>query len=126
MYCQTHWHRLAHVLLVICDQGSNNRSLFETKLHVTTEQPYFVMSEKKIFVLYDPPHLVKNARNLLKRHGFQVGDKHVSWDHIQDFYQADSSLPIRMAPKLTSRRVHLPPFAPLRVKLATEVLLQQA
>ena len=40
-----------HVLLVICEQGSNNRSLFETKLHVTTEQPYFVMSEKKVFVL---------------------------------------------------------------------------
>ena len=66
-----------HVLLVICDQGSNNRSLFETKLHVTTEQPYFAMSEMKIFILYDPQHLVKNVRNLLKKHGFQAGDKHV-------------------------------------------------
>ena len=35
---------------------------------------------------------------------------------------ADSSMVIRMAPKLTSKHIDLPPFAPLRVKLATQVL----
>ena len=46
----------------------------------------------------------------------------VSWDHINQFYQIDSSTPIRMAPKLTNRHITLPAFANLNVALAVQVL----
>ena len=83
---------------------------------------YFMHIGHKVYVLYDHPHLVKNVRNNLKKHGFNVDGNMVQWKYISDFYHADSRLPIRMAPKLTSKHIELPPFAPLSVKLATQVL----
>ena len=110
------------VKLVICDLGSNNRSLFETVLGTSPRKPYFVTSQSKIFVWYDPPHLLKNINNNLKKHGLSVDGAPVLWKYIQEFYEKDASLPIRMAPKLTSKHIDLSPFAPLRVNLATQVL----
>lgn len=110
------------VKVVIGDQGSNNRNLFETILKANVKKPYFVASESKIYVLYDPPHLIKNVRNNLKKHGLEVDGHSVLWEYIKTFWEFDSGLPIRLAPKLSSRHIELPPFAPLRVKLATQVL----
>ena len=83
---------------------------------------YFMHIGHKMYVFSDPPHLVKNVRNNLKKHGFNVDGNLVQWKHIEDFYLADSKLPIRMAPKLTHKHIELPPFSPLSVKLATQVL----
>ena len=66
------------VKVVICDQGSYNRNLFESVLQVNEQKSYFVVSVDKVYVLYDPPHLLKNIRNNLKRHGFIVATQSVS------------------------------------------------
>ena len=79
-------------------------------------------SGHKVYVFYDHPHLVMNVRNNLKKHGFNVDGNLVQWKHIEDFYRADSKFPIRMAPKLTHKHIELQPFAPLSIKLATQVL----
>jgi hypothetical protein len=110
------------VKVVISDQGSNNRSMFETELGASVGKPFFWYHDLKVFVLYDPPHLIKNIRNNLKKHGFLVGDHEVLWKYVSDFFYSDCKLPIRMAPKLTAKHIELPPFASLRVKLATQVL----
>ena len=111
------------VMVVISDQGSNNQNMFKS-LGSSALKPYFLHENSKIYLMYDPPHLLKNIRNNLKKHGFTVGsdDKDVSWDCIQHFYQLDSEMPIRFAPKLTKKHIDLPPFAPLRVNLAAQVL----
>ena len=98
------------VKVVICDQGSNNRSVVNS-LGVSVDNPTFQHNGSTIFVLYDPPHLLKNIRNNIKRSGFRVNEELVSWKYIEQFYGIDSSLPIRMAPKLTAKHVNLPPFA---------------
>ena len=107
--------------IVICDQGSNNRNAI-TLLGITVDKPFFQYNEKKVLVMYDPPHLLKNVRNNFKKSGYVVGSKKVLWQHIEDFYIGDSQLPIRMAPKLTRKHIDLPMFATLRVKLAAQVL----
>ncbi len=109
-------------IVVIADQGSNNRNLFETILGVTIDKPYFQHDGSKIFILYDPPHLLKNTRNNFKKHGFVIDGKDIVWDHVVQFYGCDTSKPIRMAPKLTKKHIDLPPFANLRVCLASQVL----
>ena len=90
-----------NVKVVIADQGSNNRSLFQTQLGVTQENPYFVVSQRKIYVLYDPPHLIKSVRNNLKKHGFSVNGKPVLWQHIQQFCDLGSANPY--GPKIDSK-----------------------
>ena len=109
------------VKVVICDQGSNNRSVVNS-LGVTVDKPTFKHNDSTIFAMYDPPHLLKNIRNNLKRSGFQVMNEQVSWKYVEQFYDIDSSLPIRMAPKLTAKHINLPPFTAMRVSLATQVL----
>ena len=79
----------------------------------------------KVFVLYDPPHLLKSMRNNLKKHGFTIEaeDKvDIMWDHIVSFYETDSSKPVRLAPKLTRCHIDIPPFKDLRVHLAAQVM----
>lgn len=112
------------VVVVIADQGSNNQNLFEKLLGISIAQPYFYCNEQKVFVMYDPPHLLKNIRNNLKKHGLTVDGKSVQWQHIRDFYDQDSSSKtgIRMAPKLTDRHFSLSMFGPLSVPLAAQVL----
>ena len=67
------------MLVVIGDQGSNNRNLIVTELGVSIEKPFFRVNERQIFVMYDPPHLVKNVRNNMKKHGFKIKEKVISW-----------------------------------------------
>ena len=109
---------------LICDQGPNNRSVLTKLLKVTVDQPFFTISDQKIFCSYDPPHLMKNVRNNLKTKSFYVDDHEVTWAHIRDFFYKDSSQtgPLRYAPSLTEKHIVLPPFASLRVCLAVQVL----
>ncbi|XP_035824336.1 uncharacterized protein LOC101846722 isoform X1 [Aplysia californica] len=103
--------------IVICDQGTNNRSIMK-RLGVTTAQPFFHLEGLKIFAMFDPPHLIKNIRNNLKRNRFLFNDRIVSWQFFDKFYDMDSTLPICMAPKLTKRHISMSAFAHLRVSLA--------
>ena len=108
---------------VICDQGSNNRKCFETLGGVSVEKPYFLHNDCKVHVIYDPPHLLKNVRNNLKKSGFTLDGKPVKWQHIEDFYNLDKDGGgIRLAPKLTANHIDIKPFAAMRVNLAAQVL----
>ena len=63
-------------MAIVCDQGSNNRSF----LH------QMECGDKNIFVLYDPPCLLKSILNNLKKTNFEINGKIVSWQYIVDFY----------------------------------------
>ena len=110
------------VVVIISDQGSNNVNLVEKQLGVAVGKPFFQHNQRKVYVMYDPPHLIKSMRNNLKKHGFTLDGKEMSWEHIRDFYDKDSAKAVRLAPRLTRKHIELPPFAPLRVCLATQVL----
>ena len=109
------------VKVVIADQGANNRKAF-TSLGITTESPFFLHNGKKIHVMYDPPHLLKNIRNNMKKTGFVVSGESVSWQHVDDFFRFDKRNGVRLAPRLTERHISLPPFTGLRVRYAAQVL----
>ena len=53
------------VVIIIGDQGSNN--LFEKQVAATVIKPYFEHQGNRIFFMYDPPHLLKNIRNNMKK-----------------------------------------------------------
>ncbi|GFO33637.1 transposable element p transposase [Plakobranchus ocellatus] len=64
--------------VIIWDQGSNNRAVVQ-KLGVTCDKPYATFGVTKVFMMFDPPHLMKSIRNNLKRHGFTKDGADVSW-----------------------------------------------
>jgi len=111
---------------VICDQGPTNRCYMETLEKVSVSQPFLFHGCKKVYVIYDPPHLLKNIRNNFKKHDFVSGSgenrQNVCWKHVSEFYAFDRNLPIRMAPRLTDKHLDMPPFTSMRVNLAAQVL----
>ena len=113
------------VRAVICDQGSNNRKAIYG-LGVDEDHPFITYKDKKIHVFFDPPHLLKNTRNNLKKTGFRMGDgehaRDIHWSFIEELYALDSENGIKLAPKLTAKHIKLPGFSALRVNLAAQVL----
>ena len=86
------------VVVVLSDMGSNFYSL-ALHLNVTREKPWFLHKNKKYFLIFDPPHLIKCVRNNLMKYCFRFGQYVASWKDIEDLYTKDSALPIRSAPK---------------------------
>ncbi|KAK7465210.1 hypothetical protein BaRGS_00037614, partial [Batillaria attramentaria] len=110
------------VKVVIADQGTNNRKMFEKFCGITDDDPFFFHHERKVHVLYDPPHLLKTVRNNFKRTGFSINGTDINWQYVETFYHFDKENAVRLAPKLTDTHLNLPPFSPMSVKLAAQVL----
>ena len=72
--------------------------------------------------MYDPPHLLKNIRNNLKKSGFSCNGVESSWSYKESLFLFDRKNRYRMAPKLIYRHIYLPPFASLRVRFAAQFL----
>ena len=111
-----------NVRVLICDQGSSNRSFLETNEHVNSTQPYFYVNNQKIFVMYDPPHLLKSIRNNLCSTGFLLDGKQILWKYVGLLYDLDCKSTLRIVPKLTKQHVQLTNFSKMRVNLAAQVL----
>ena len=110
------------VKAIICDQESNNQSMV-TKLGASLSKPCFMNSNNSVIVFYDPPHLLKNIRNNLKKLGFKVGENNVLWQYIVSFYCSDSVLHVRMASKSTQKPVDFSVFSKMPVSSATRALI---
>lgn len=114
------------VKVIISDQGSNFASLANF-LGVTSQNPYFMHNDQKVFYMYDPPHLLKNTRNCLLNNNIMIdrNDDHIaSWTHIKRFFDLDQRKTglFQKAPKLTD--VHMDPTGreKMKVRYAAEVL----
>lgn len=53
----------------ITDMGSNFVGL-SNNLNITPSRPFFEINNKKIFYIFDPPHLLKSTRNMFLKHSF--------------------------------------------------------
>ena len=109
-----------NVVVVMSDMGSNFYSL-SIHLGITPDKPWFMHNNEKIFLMFDPPHLLKCTRNNLIKYTFRFGNYSACWKDIVDFYKKDKSLPIRAAPKLTEKHIRPTNFQKMKVKYATQV-----
>jgi DNA transposase THAP9 len=107
--------------VVVCDQAVGNVKLRKL-LGVTDENPVLEVDNNFVYFLYDAPHLLKSVRNNFKKYNFKSGDVEYSWKYIEEFYEKDVHMSLRLAPKLTKRHIDLPPFTSMRVCLAAQVL----
>ena len=108
---------------VISDLGSNFHKLIR-ELNITPERPWFLYKGKKIFYLFDTPHIIKAIRNNLLKYDFHFNNKDASWADIKFVYEHDQQLPFRCRPKLTDKHINPIGFEKMRVKLATQILSQ--
>lgn len=109
------------IVAITCDQGSNNRACYE-ELGVGKEKPFWNHQGKKIYCLYDVPHLMKNIRNCLLQHDVYTVDGIAKWGVINQLYMTDKGRTTKLCPKLTQKHIDPNAFEKMRVSLATQVL----
>ena len=94
------------------DGHSTNLGMCEglgAQLHAQREiKPYFQLpgSDRKIFLLLDPCHMIKLVRNMLESYGtIKSPDGLIQWYFIRDLNNLQEDLGLRFANKLTARHV---------------------
>jgi hypothetical protein len=94
----------------ICDMSFTNQGLYR-RLKVTEDNPFIEIKNSKIYLVHDTPNLIKLVRNNLMRKDFQYYHNQTSkiqtakWRDIVQFYENDTKLLPRMAPKLTNLHI---------------------
>ena len=106
---------------VISDLGSNFQKLLKD-LNISPTKPWFMHKGRKIFYVFDTPHLIKAVRNNLLNYDFHFENKVACWNHIISMYEKDKALPMRCCPKLSDSHINLTGFTKMKVKYATQVL----
>lgn len=110
-------------LILVMDQFATNQKMVK-EVGVTKDNPYFTVDNKKVYVMWDSPHLMKSWRNMLKKHNAVYDNEIASFDDIEKLYEVDSLANPRLAPRLTDRHIKHPPFSPMNVSLAARTLSQ--
>ncbi|KAL4135467.1 hypothetical protein QTP88_007073 [Uroleucon formosanum] len=90
-------------------------------VYASSQRPYFTVNGKEIVYLFDPPHLLKSTRNMFFKHHFSIDDELTDNKDIIQFYNEDSKLNLRLAPKLTHAHINPGPFEKMRVYLAAQI-----
>lgn len=109
------------VLATVCDQGPSNRAAY-SKLNVSVKSPYFYVGNKKIYALYDVPHLIKSFRNvLINNENIQTPDGKACWYILKRMFDIDRANVTRMCPKIKTCHIYPDHFDKMRVSLATQI-----
>lgn len=111
-----------NIKVVVCDLGSTNAAALRL-LGVSKERPYYIFNDKKIYCVFDYPHLLKCVRNTFIKRDIIVEGQRTSWNDILEFFHLDrkSISDCRAAPKLTERHINPTDFQKMNVKLAAQV-----
>ncbi|XP_044746090.1 uncharacterized protein LOC123307735 isoform X1 [Coccinella septempunctata] len=88
------------IVATICDMGVNNVKCLK-ELGVTTQKPYFIYGAKKIFIMYDVPHLLKRTYALFRKYNVflnvqieeSVTTMEAKFSHVRLAYEHDKASP---------------------------------
>lgn len=109
-----------NVRAIVSDQASSNRSAYKA-LKSHADCPFFMFNNKKVFTIFDVPHLIKSVRNTLMKSDIHTNGGVVSWSDIKKLYNVDATRSIRSCVKLTTAHIYPNTFEKMRVKYATQV-----
>lgn len=105
----------------ICDQGANNVSALRL-LKITKEKPFFEVDGRKIYSIFDTPHLFKNFRNHFIKSNFKFQNEEVSFQDVRNVYNIDkNTVTSRSLLKITENHINPGPFQMMSCKLAMQL-----
>jgi len=106
---------------IVCDQGTQNRRMFSL-FGGTENNPSTVLCGKKLFLIYDMPHLIKSIRNNLLTGDFKINEKLISLNDVKKTYEIDIKNSARAMLKITPTHLSPNPFQKMSCKLAIQIL----
>lgn len=112
-----------NVLSVVSDMGSNFIELTKL-LGLSVMNSEFKLGNKTLLYFFDPPHLIKATRNcmMMNKIHWDNANSPTSWEFVRLFFNDDSKLKNRLAPKLTKSHIDPTNFERMKVKYATQVM----
>ncbi|XP_043466375.1 uncharacterized protein LOC122501157 isoform X2 [Leptopilina heterotoma] len=108
------------VKAIICDQGPRNQGIV-TKWDITSKKPYFVRNQHKIFIIFDPPHLLKSLRNNLLTKILNYNGGKISWKELEAVFKLSKETDLNLLPRITEKHFDLGNFSKMRVSLASQI-----
>lgn len=109
------------VQAIVSDQGSNFAKYAKEVKKITSEKPYFMLQDRKIYYIFDTPHLLKCIRNNLLSNDFIYEGKRISWKYIEELYSQQKQKDLRLIPKVTEKHINPNNFQKMRVKYAAQI-----
>jgi DNA transposase THAP9 len=110
------------VLTMVCDQGTNNVSALIKDLNMTKDKPFIEINGRKVFSIFDVPHLYKNLRNNFIKNNFIYKGNETSFQDLKDTYELDkNSNTSRSLLKITNNHINPGPFQLMSCKLAMQL-----
>uniref|UniRef100_A0A1E1W8R2 THAP-type domain-containing protein n=1 Tax=Pectinophora gossypiella TaxID=13191 RepID=A0A1E1W8R2_PECGO len=94
----------------------------EANNKTVTVDPYFFVNGKKVYQIYDAPHLMKTVRNYFLANNFQFKDCLAKFEHILQFYEEDKEKSCRFGPKLTNSHINPTRLEKNKTCYATQLL----
>ncbi|XP_065883726.1 uncharacterized protein [Dysidea avara] len=116
------------VFTCTCDGATSNRRLYhlltksEPEKHKVRNK--YSKEERYIYLICDPPHLLKTIRNCFSSRPLWRCGKYISWQHVVSLYRrtTGAGTGVSLVPKLKYEHLHLTSFSKMRVDLAAQVL----
>lgn len=108
-------------IALVMDQSTTNQKMAR-EAGATSEHPRIEIDGQDIAIMFDTPHLLKNARNAIYKQNAVFDGQIASFNHIELLYEADVASTLRLVPKLNHKTIHLPPFTKMNVAMATRTL----
>lgn len=69
-------------------------------------QSFFIVNDRKIFILLDPCHMIKLVRNMLHALGtIQSEDGLIQWTYIDKLHRKQGEIGLKLGNKITARHV---------------------
>ncbi|KAL1489139.1 hypothetical protein ABEB36_014082 [Hypothenemus hampei] len=119
------------VVTIICDMGTPNVKAV-SDLGATPEKLFFYFDGKKVFVIFDPPHLLKRTASLFRQYNVSMevevaGQKsrmEARFEDIKTAYNIDCATPIAFRSLYKIRQDHLEPKIKysMRVNIAAQIM----
>lgn len=109
------------VRALVTDQGANFLK-FARKLNINAENNSFSVENKKIYYIFDTPHLLKSIRNNVLQNKIKIKEGVIDRKYLDYILESDKGKSFKAVPKLTYKHLHPTPFQKMKVSLAAQVL----
>ncbi|XP_062535053.1 uncharacterized protein LOC134204247 [Armigeres subalbatus] len=85
-------------IALVMDQSTTNQKMAR-EVGATMDNPIIKIHNENIAIMFDTPHLLKNARNALYKYNAVFDNQIASFKHIKHLYEIDVTSTLRLVPK---------------------------
>ena len=114
------------VASITFDGAPSNKSMANIlgcDLHLNNQNPTIIFEQRKIFIFYDPCHMIKLVRNAigeLKILNVGTSNKQICWSYVQKLHELQEQQGLHLANKLRQAHIEFQKQK-MKVRLATQV-----